>query len=61
MEQKVIRFSDGDVSIECKMTLKEKLDVLFSKGFALKIDGSVNSDTGVVYEYYKPFIMKGTK
>ena len=61
MEQKTIRFSDGDISIECKMTIKEKLNILFSKKFALKVDGSVNSDDGVVYSYYRPFIIKHTK
>ena len=58
MEQKTIRFSDGDISIECKMTFKEKLNILFSKKFVLKVDGNVTSDNGVIYSYYKPFIMK---
>lgn len=58
MEQKTVRFTDGDLVLECKMTLKEKLSILFSKKFALKVDGSVTSDNGVTYSYYNPFIMK---
>lgn len=57
MEQKVIRFSDGDICIECKMSFKEKINILFSKRFALKIDGHIDSNNGVTYSYYSPFIM----
>lgn len=55
MEQKTVKFTDGDVVLECKMTLKEKFNVLFHDKFALKIDNIVGSDVGVTYSKYEPF------
>ena len=47
MKQIERRFNN-EIAIECELTLKEKLNVLFSKMFVLKVDLSVDSSDGVV-------------
>ena len=41
-----------DISIECKLTLKEKIRVLFSKKFAVTVDLSVDSNYGILESEY---------
>lgn len=47
MKQTEKRMSTGIV-IECELTLREKLRVLFSKKFAVSVDFLVDSDNGVL-------------
>lgn len=47
MKQTEKRMSTGIV-IECELTFREKLRVLFSKKFAVSVDFLVDSDNGVL-------------
>ncbi len=51
MKQTEKRMGTGIV-IECELTLKEKLRVLFSKKFAVSVDYLVDSSNGVVKSEY---------
>ena len=42
----------GDITIECKLTLKEKLRVLFSKKFVVTVDLSFESSNGILESEY---------
>ena len=46
------RRMDSDIAIECKLTLKEKLRVLFSNKFVVTVDLSFESSDGILESEY---------
>ena len=42
----------SDITIECKLTLKEKLRVLFSNKFVVTVDLSFESSDGILESEY---------
>ena len=42
----------SDIAIECKLTLKEKLRVLFSNKFVVTVDLSFESSDGILESEY---------
>lgn len=50
--KQIERRMGSDIAIECKLTLKEKLRVLFSNKFVIRVDLSVESSNGVLESEY---------
>ena len=46
------RRTGNDIAIECKLTLKEKLRVLFSNKFVVTVDLSFESSDGILESEY---------
>ena len=50
--KQIERRMGSDIAIECKLTLKEKLRVLFSNKFVVTVDLSFESSDGILESEY---------
>lgn len=50
--RQIRRTMGRDIVIECEMTLREKLRVLFSKKFVVRVDLSCDAEDGILTSEY---------